>query len=113
MFRNAKDNIVHVDPDIKNAKLIDFEIYGSYVPESDNASLGGLIVTAKGSSLQILRGKFGWNFASIVYNRGYNMIYDSVFRNNRNRRDGSMVCAHCRCMYNEHELHPVKYRLSH
>lgn len=91
MFRNAKDNIVHVDPGVKNAKLVEFEIYGSYVPGGEKTSIDGLIVTAPDSSLQILRGKFNWNFATVLYNRGNTVVYDSQFKANRNRRAESKV----------------------
>uniref|UniRef100_A0A7S3QFX5 Pectate lyase n=1 Tax=Chaetoceros debilis TaxID=122233 RepID=A0A7S3QFX5_9STRA len=93
MFRNAKDNIVHVDPGVRNAKLIDFEIYGSYAPGGKKTSIDGLIVTAPDSSLQILRGRFKWNFATVLYNRGDTVVYDTQFKANRNRRADSKGTA--------------------
>ena len=91
MFRNAKDNIVHVDSGVRNAKLIDFEIYGGYAPGGKKTSIDGLIVTAPDSTLQILRGRFNWNFATVLYNRGNTVVYDTQFKANRNRRKDSKV----------------------
>ena len=87
-INHAKDVVVNVDRNKKNAKLIDMTFVGGFVPESDSAVSAGVVLGEADSHLEVLQSTFRWNDATPVYSRGSLIVYDSLFEGNR----GTKVC---------------------
>ena len=90
-INEAKDVVVNIDREKKNAKLIDMSFIGNTVPDNDEPKSTGVVMTELNSSLDILNSTFKWNGASGIYSRGSLLIHNSHFRGNR----GSKVRRLC------------------
>ncbi len=92
-INRAKDVVVNVDKNIKNAKLIDMTFVGGLVPEGDSAASAGVVLGEANSHLEVLQSSFKWNQATPVFSRGSLIVYDSYFEGNR----GTKVCTSFVC----------------
>ena len=82
-INHAKDVVVNVDRNVKNAKLIDMKFIGGTVPEHDTAISTGVILGESNSNIEVLRSTFRWNKATPIYSRGSLIVYDSTFHGNK------------------------------
>jgi len=78
----AQDNIINIDSDVKNIRIIDMEVFKSTIPGNKYGAPTALINIGLRASVQIINSLFSWNKASIVENRGSLMIHGSTMRHN-------------------------------
>ena len=78
----AKDNIINVDKDAKNIRIIDMEVFKSSIPGNNYNAPTGLISISPEASVQIIDSIFAWNQASIVENKGSLLIHGSQMKGN-------------------------------
>ena len=92
-MNEAKDVVVNIDREVKNAKLIDMSFIGGTVPEGDAPKSIGVVMAELDSNLEVLDSTFKWNNASGIYSRGSLLIHNSYFRGNRGSKVRKVVVA--------------------
>ena len=92
-IKNAKDNVVFVDRDAKDFKLISMVFYNGRVPKEGGKNWyePGVVVTEPGSKVQILHSVFSSNKATPLINRGETTIYGTSFTANEGYKVGNFI----------------------
>lgn len=93
----AKDNIINIDKDSKNIRIIDMEVFKSTIPGNNYNAPTGLISIGPEASVQIIDSLFAWNQASIVENKGSLLIHGSKMRNNYVKTEKADVSIFVEC----------------
>jgi len=79
-IKNAKDNVIFVKRNQKNAKLIEMSFYNNQVPRGQWDS--ALIASGTNTTTHIIMNQFSKNMATTVRNGGQMIITSSKFKNN-------------------------------